>query len=66
MARYLKVRFLDGKWPLELVELAPGQATHQVVEAMQRNYAKLGHQTGCSWQVIEGTLADAFIATGKA
>ena len=66
MNRYVVVKFLDGKWPTEIVGLKTGQASHKVVETMQRNYAAMGHQTGCAWQVIEGNLADAFIATGKA
>lgn len=65
MTRYLKVRFLDGKWPLELVQLAPDQATHEVVEAMQRTYARLGHQTGVEYQVVEAdNLVDALVKGG--
>ena len=55
------VRFLDEKWPTEVVAVPKGMTATQVVEKMQRNYAKMGNPTGCKWKVAEGNGIDALI-----
>ena len=35
----------------------------QVVEKRQSERAKLGRRTGVTWQIVEGSIANALVAT---
>jgi len=37
----------------------------QVVEKLQQQRAKDGRKTGLTWQVVEGSIADALVATKR-
>ena len=64
--RTVIVEFLDGKHPVELVQIPQGMTALQVVEKMQKNYRALGHQDGVKWQVVDGTTVDALVGMAQA
>mgnify|MGYP001617665840 CR=1 FL=1 len=66
MTRTVRVEFLDGKWPVEYVTIPACMDVLHVVEQMQRNYGKHGHQTGVKWQVTDGGLVDALAVRSMA
>lgn len=47
--------------PKQFVTVPDSYPSHKVVEKVQRNLARMGYRTGCSWQVIDGGFIDAVI-----
>lgn len=62
----VRVEFLDGKHPIELVEIPEGMTALQVVEKMQKNYRMLGRLDGVKWKVVDGNVIDALVDMAQA
>lgn len=63
--RYVVIRAHVTSGPPTVISLKPDQASHSAVEAFQTRLAREGKPTGVSWQLVDGNIIDALIASTK-